>query len=54
MKNAIVAGQPGIFIPYEEFKKGLWLDEDKRTRFEKAVIEQRKLIKELKANEQKA
>lgn len=47
MRNCVVAGQQGIFIPKEEFENGLWLDKEAKIRFQKAVKEQNELIKQL-------
>ena len=47
VKNCIVAGQHGYFIPKEEFEKGLWLDEEHKIQFQEKIAEQNKLINEL-------
>ena len=47
MKNAVVAGQHGIFIPKEEFEKGLWFDEETKLHFQEVVKEHNQLIQDL-------
>lgn len=37
----------GVFIPYEEFKKGKFLDEKKLIELQKRTLEQREKILEL-------
>lgn len=51
MKYCVSAGQQGYFIPKDEFEKGLWLDEEQKTRFQELIDEQNKLISELIGDE---
>lgn len=48
MRNCVSCGQHGVFIPREEFKKGLWLDEEKKIALQQKILENDKLIQGLK------
>ena len=48
MRNCVSCGQQGVFIPREEFDKGLFLDEDKKIALQKKILENDKLIQSLK------
>ena len=49
MRNCISCGQDGVFIPREEFEKGLFLDETKKLALQEKIIENDRLIQSLKA-----
>ena len=48
MRNCVSCGQQGVFIPREEFDKGLFLDEDKKIALQKKILENDRLIQSLK------
>lgn len=50
MKNLVNAGVFGVFIPQEEFDKGLFLNEDEKNRLIEKILENDKLIQSLKAD----
>ena len=47
-KKAKVGGLDGIFIPIEDFEKGLWLEENQKLALQSKILENDKLIQSLK------
>ena len=47
MKYMTSCGQQGIFIPRDEFNKGLWLNEEQKLELQSRIIQNDKLIHEL-------
>ena len=50
MRNCISCGQKGVFIPQEEFDKGLFLSEEEKITLQNKIIENDRLIQSLKAD----
>lgn len=50
MKNIVAGGVFGVFIPQTEFDKGLFLDEEKKTRLQEKILENDALIQTLKSD----
>ena len=48
MRNCVSCGQSGVFIPQEEFDKGLFLSEDKKLALQNKILENDRLIQSLK------
>lgn len=48
MKCCVCCGQQGYFIPKEEFKQGLWLNEEQKNLLHTKIEENDKLIQSLK------
>ncbi len=48
MKYMTSCGQNGVFIPKEEFNRGLWLDEDKKLALQQKILDNDRLIQSLK------
>lgn len=48
MRNCVSCGQDGVFIPREEFNRGLFLDETKKIALQQKIMENDKLIQSLK------
>ena len=48
MRNCVSCGQNGVFIPQEEFDKGLFLSEDKKLALQNKILENDRLIQSLK------
>ena len=48
MKHCISCGQSGVFIPDNEFEKGLWLTEEQKIVLQEKILENDKLIQSLK------
>ena len=48
MKYMTSCGQQGVFIPKEEFHKGLWLSEENKLALQAKIVENDKLIQSLK------
>ena len=48
MRNCVSCGQDGVFIPINEFEKGLFLDENKKIALQEKIIENDRLIQSLK------
>ena len=47
-KNMVSCGQKGIFIPLDDFKKGLWLEEEQKLALQGKILENDKLIQSLR------
>ncbi|MBQ2654032.1 MAG: hypothetical protein IJF83_10790 [Methanobrevibacter sp.] len=47
-KKIKACGQDGVFIPINEFEKGLFLDENKKIALQEKIIENDRLIQSLK------